>query len=215
MKISNFFNYKVNDPQKTSSFVSFLIMLSLCSCGGGTSGTGVKEFQGVVVSSAGEPIEGVEISIVNTERRTVTNERGNFEVEAETRGRETVSIEIQTAMVTDVIEVQELPAGDAVVNVEFTVNEIEGSVAIASIAIEPVETEPMDPSLEENSDQSFISEEMDNFSDSPEPVEAQIETSATIEESLTEGFAASAERTDANRSSRVGEPESGKLGSNK
>ncbi len=74
----------------------WLLILALSACGGGTSGSGLKTFDGKVMSSDGQPLSGVVVSIESSNETAVTDTDGVFSLTSSASG-EQVDFRIESA----------------------------------------------------------------------------------------------------------------------
>lgn len=109
-------------------------------CGGGTSGTGVKSFEGVVRSLSGAPIENAQITIVQTGETTTTNSEGQFEIRSKTE-EPNVEVALSSPEVSDIVSVTELPPVSAVVSMNITVDSDKKEVTSATIEVTPTRSD--------------------------------------------------------------------------
>jgi len=87
------------------------IVFSLPGCGGGTSGTGVSSIEGSVKLESGEPVAQVALLVTSDagSASSVTDANGNFRVELDTGGDQTLEIALNGAGISTSVEIEGLP----------------------------------------------------------------------------------------------------------
>lgn len=103
--------------------MSMLLACGLCCCGGGSAGTGTGEtrtIEGQVTSSAGDPISGAEVTLVQTGERDLTNSEGRFALATEFDGA-SPELLLESGSISTTITIDAPPTqADAIsVNVEL------------------------------------------------------------------------------------------------
>ncbi len=125
------------------SLLSVVLTVFSLGCGGGTSGTGVKEFSGIVKGADGAPVSGAEVTIVETGASTTTDEGGNFSVATEV-GEGEVSVQVTAVEVSGEVEVANLPQGNALVEIALEVDDSAQTVTATAISITSEEEQDTD-----------------------------------------------------------------------
>lgn len=100
-----------------------VIVLALMGCGGGSAGTGtgpVVVVQGAVLDDSGQPVEDVNIRVVETGSEDTTSQNGEFELVTPPESG-TITLEISSADGTTFVTVT-IPEEGGTVSIRLTVN---------------------------------------------------------------------------------------------
>lgn len=120
-----------------------IVSLSL-GCGGGTSGTGVKEFEGSLTTLGGDPVVGARITLVESGTTVTTDSQGKFALSGDLPEGQ-VALQVETNGVTNTVTISQLPRGEAAVNVELQLNQQTSSVTATNVIITPSGSPPSNP----------------------------------------------------------------------
>ena len=139
---------------KTKKFLLLCLtvgLLTLLACSsGGSSGTGGRRFEGVVISRTGEPLPGVRLSALETGDETVTDERGLFVLDASTSPGD-VAVGVDGDGFSATITVNEVPDSAVRIVIEVEVDQDTGAASVVEVEIK---TDDDDSSEDEDGDNS-------------------------------------------------------------
>ncbi len=124
-----------------SLLLPFLVgaVLTLASCGGGTTGTGgtgSSQFSGRILFSTGDPVANATVVVEETGDSTTANEKGEFAVESQIPS-EHITLLVEAPEVQAAAVISEIPSGPQDVTVELTVDKSKNEVTVASKRIRP------------------------------------------------------------------------------
>ncbi len=126
---------KLRTEQIALSLILCWLTLLAGGCGGGTSGTGIKSYEGVVKNAVNdEPLPNVTVTEEETGASTVTDPRGQFLLVSEAKGEE-----LQFHLESDEFEsrfiVHNVPEESARVTVEVAVDVQEHSIQVEQLSM--------------------------------------------------------------------------------
>ena len=110
----------------------FLFLAS--GCGGGTSGTGVRTFDGDVRLETGEPLEGVMVTIPSTGDSSTTDSSGHFYMVSKVRG-DRVELMLEKASFRGTVVVAANEASGTHVSVQLTVDSATNQITATDFAL--------------------------------------------------------------------------------
>lgn len=102
-------------------FTGLILLASICSCGGGTSGSGLKTYKGLIDDTSNNALANVDVTIETTGDRTVTDESGRFSLQSSASGPE-VPFLIESHDFVSRFVLKEIPDDSAHISVNITVD---------------------------------------------------------------------------------------------
>ena len=118
--------------------VVFVLMFLFSGCGGGTSGTGIRNdgqvVQGLVRTTDGSPIPGVVVTIIETNDQAVTDSTGAFEIPVGD-GLGDFTVEFSGQGVDSEVAVGGVPDEATSVDVSVTIDDQTGQLSGTSVEI--------------------------------------------------------------------------------
>lgn len=105
--------------------ILLVIVLALMGCGGGSAGTGTESaatvvVQGAVFDQSGQPVEDVDVRVVETGNEDTTSQSGEFQI-LTTPDSDNVTLEVSTSSGTAYVTI-EIPAQGGTVSVTLTID---------------------------------------------------------------------------------------------
>lgn len=102
--------------------IALVIVLALMGCGGGSAGTGTGNVvvQGAVLDQSGQPVENVDIRVVETGSEATTTQDGHFEILG-TSEQDNVTLEVSSSTGTAFITV-DMPQDGGIVSITLTID---------------------------------------------------------------------------------------------
>ena len=100
---------------------SWALLFAGCAAGG-TSGTGVKDFSGRVVTPTQLPLENVLVSIIGTDEQSLTDALGQFQMQTELDETQ-ITFAFERADLSATFTLNDLPVGAATIQVTFEINQ--------------------------------------------------------------------------------------------
>lgn len=97
--------------------------LTLASCGGGTSGTGMNTYEGRMAYDSGAPIEGATLTVESTGDSTTTDSNGEFVVNSKASGPEVVILG-ETSVFSERITVRNVFQEHSRIRVNVTIDSV-------------------------------------------------------------------------------------------
>lgn len=116
------------------------LALFLAGCGGGTTGTGgirPTGIEGKLLSLTGSPVPGATITVNQTGDSGITDALGQFALEAALASGSALTLSVDTADTTALVEAGVIPEDVEVVELTLQINETQGTVTIISSNISP------------------------------------------------------------------------------
>ena len=113
---------------------SLFLLLLLNGCGGGTSGSGLKSYDGIVASTDGTPLTGVNVTITSTGDSGVTNEKGEFSIASHASG-DAVEILLESPMFSNSFVVKNVPTTSSRVRVNVKVDTAQNTVQVEEFGV--------------------------------------------------------------------------------
>ena len=110
-----------------------VIVLALMGCGGGSAGTGTGNVvvQGAVLDQSGEPVENVDIRVVETGSEATTAQDGHFEILG-TSAQDNVTLEVSSTSGTAFITV-DMPQDGGEVSITLAIDPALTTIDAASV----------------------------------------------------------------------------------
>ncbi len=127
------------------------IALVICSCGGGTVGTGdmaETRFAGTLRAVSGTPISGALISVAETGDSSQTDQNGAFSIQTNRPGPKATLL-VESGTLSQQVSVNEIPNKDSTVTLALEVDTDNGLVQVVSVSIE---VDDGAPANDDNSD---------------------------------------------------------------
>lgn len=112
----------------------FLLCLLIGGCGGGTSGSGIKTYEGRVASVAGSALPGVNVTIESTGDSAVTDTLGAFVLKSDAFGAE-VPFLIESPEFQNRFVLRDVEEESSRITMEVTVNTVTDEVEVNNVTV--------------------------------------------------------------------------------
>lgn len=159
---------------KSIKFVICCLMASLVmtsACGGGTSGSGGRSFQGTVLrASVGTPLQGLKVTVLETGDSDITDEKGFFSIDTDAT-EDNLTFLLESDDFNGNINVSGLASNTVLIKLEFEVEEAGEDDLVTISGVLEFEDEAADDSIstdlevEDNSD--LIDEDLSAETNTP------------------------------------------------
>lgn len=117
-----------------SWFIPFIVFLAFCGCGGGTSGSGIKTYEGTVSTTDGRALTGVHITIEATGDNSFTDANGAFAIKSDASGQE-VSFLLESPEFENRFVLQDIPSDSSGITVEVTVDTETDVIQVSNVTL--------------------------------------------------------------------------------
>ncbi len=109
-------------------------LLFLGGCGGGTSGSGLRTYEGRVSSTTGEALPGVIVTIETTGDSSVTDSEGAFVIKSDASG-DGVPFLLESPEFKNRFVIENVPDESARISMDLTVNTVTDAVHVENVRI--------------------------------------------------------------------------------
>lgn len=116
-------------------FISILFLIALFNgCGGGTSGSGLKTYEGNIETTDGRALAGVNITIETTGDSSVTDNSGGFTIKSDAHGHE-VPFLLESTEFQNHFILKDIPEDSSRITLTVTVNTRTDTIEVSNIRV--------------------------------------------------------------------------------
>ena len=124
-------------------------ILLLIGCGGGSSGTGVRTFDGRILTTQNDPLSGATVTVVQTGDSTVTDAQGFFSLDSEDT-KSSVDFAIDASDVHTVVNVATIDPSSTSISLNVKVDKVKNSAQVQIVDVRAQIVGTCDPAFENN-----------------------------------------------------------------
>ena len=120
-----------------NTFLRLIALLILTGCGASDSYQDSRNYQGIVSSEVGLPLENVNISLYETAETGTTDESGRFEIESY-RSFPSISIYLESQKFSNTIKIEQIPENTSLISLVLEYNSTKNQLSIKDILFNSV-----------------------------------------------------------------------------
>lgn len=123
---------------RTWRLVICLLLCLLCSCGGGSEGTGTGStgirIKGVVLDEANQPLEGVLVTVLSSGSSDTTDALGEFDIETESEPEGQIDLEVRRDESVATVTIS-APGESGTLEIEIKFNPLVNAIDVDELAV--------------------------------------------------------------------------------
>jgi len=124
----------MNMMKRIWCFISLCAVFFLAGCGGGTSGSGVKSYEGTVTTKEGLEMSGVSVTIESTGDSSTTDASGKFAIQSDAYGPE-VPLLFESPVFQNRFVLRNVPVDSARITMDVTVDTKTDTIEVNNIGL--------------------------------------------------------------------------------